>query len=198
MYGLRRDREKNGSKLDSAVHSLVTKSIWAGRNTPLISGCHFQQSLSPLPWRSRGIPVVEPQHGYCHLRGTTLEKRICLHMFFNQTEQTQSFYILLYNLLKEASWTKKKTTIISMADNPTTLSSKERATCAWANGLLSTRPLCFVKLTPGEWDNAEFHPQAERAIPQVSSWPLLQRHFPEVGTSWHTFAVCGPNRFPSS
>lgn len=103
----RQRKKKNRSKLDSAVHSLVTKSIWAGRNTPLISGCHFQQSLSPLPWRSRGIPVVEPQHGYCHLRGTTLEKRICLHMFFNQTEQTQSFYILLYNLLKEASWTKK-------------------------------------------------------------------------------------------
>lgn len=46
---LSRDREKNRSKLDSAVHGLVTKSIWAGRNALLISGCLFQQSLSPLP-----------------------------------------------------------------------------------------------------------------------------------------------------
>lgn len=55
--------------------------------------------------------------------------------------------------------------------------------CVCADGLLFKRALWFVKLTPGEWDKEEFHPQAEWVIPQVSSQPLLQRQFPEEGES---------------
>lgn len=75
------------------------------------------------------------------------------------------------------------------------LSSKER-TCVCVNDFLSTRPLCFVKLTPGEWDNVKLHPQAEWAILQVTSWPILQRQFPETGATCHTITMCGPAPIP--
>lgn len=112
--------------------------------------------------------------------------------------KSQGFYLLLYHSSYEAPWSPKNkpTKPSTLFPWPDTVSPKERVTCACADGLLSKRPLWFVKLTPGEWDKEEFHPQAEWAIPQVSSRPLLQRQFPEEGESELRYTCCvWPNSY---
>lgn len=173
--------KQDKSKLDNTVHSLLLQNEpgLAERHCWLLGGfsTHVLGAISLMKQR-------HPCREATNTATATFDNHTCLYTSVKWSELIVRAFAFFYTTFP----TKLHDPLKNKQTNPPTLfpwpdpvSPKERATCACADGLLSKRALWFVKLTPGEWDKEEFHPQAEWAMPQVSSRALLQRRLPEEG-----------------
>lgn len=173
--------KQDKSKLDNAVYSLLLQNqpglakrhLWFFGGLSTSSWLHFPDGPGASLWGSYDMVIatlVEPALTNMYVCTFVNRPELRVRAFI-------SFYTTFPKKLHDPRRGKKKKHYFH-GWQPNTLTPKERAMCACTNGLLSKGPLWFVRLTPGEWDKEEFHPQA---IPQVSSWPLLQTRFPEEG-----------------